>query len=76
MITGNIFINNRSIDAIYVNGREIEAVYKDGRLIWKKGPDPVDPDQPITPGGIQKSCYSNGYWLDEYPWLDELYWND
>lgn len=39
------------------------TVYRGTRLIWEK-----------SVGDF--SCFSNGYWIDEYPWVDDLLWND
>lgn len=58
-----IFINGRRIDSIFLNGRKISFVYRKGRLIWNLE-------------DLIKSCYSNGYWLDEYSWIDDLSWKD
>lgn len=58
-----IHINNRNISGVYNGSRAIIAICKGHRLVWTK---------------IQQiiSCYSNGYWIDEYPWIDEQSWTD
>lgn len=58
-----IQINNRSIIGIHKGTREIMAVYKGTRLVWEKISSIF-------------SCYSNGYWIDEYPWVDSEIWTD
>lgn len=58
-----IRINNRGISGIYIGSRKIAAVYHGHRLVWSK-----------IKGVI--SCYSNGYWIDEYPWVDDQVWTD
>lgn len=61
-----IYINGRPIQTIYYNGRNIKAVYSNGRLIWSiKGSNK-----------IYQCCFSNGYWIDEYPWFDDQRWVD
>lgn len=63
-----IIINNRLIDSIYFNSRAIKSVYKGYKLVWTK-----DKNNEISQ---MLSCFSNGYWIDEYPWVDDLPWAD
>lgn len=58
-----IYINNRSISDVYRGSRAIAAIYNGHRLVWTKIRQII-------------SCYSNGYWIDEYPWVDEQCWTD
>ena len=63
-----IYINNRPVIAIYRNGQSISQVYTNTQLVW---PIPsINPDSPML------SCFSNGYWIDEYPWDDGEGWVD
>ena len=58
-----IQVNQRPIGSIYCNGRAIKAVYAGQLLVWTK-------DTQIL------YCFSNGYWIDEYPWVDDRNWTD
>ena len=58
-----IHINNINISGVHSGLIDISAVYKGLQLVWSKLSD-------IT------SSYYNGYWVDEYPWDDNLYWRD
>ena len=57
-----IHINNKDISGIYINGKDISSVYYGLSLVWTKL------------NGM--SCYGNGYWVDEYPWIDNDAWMD
>lgn len=59
---------NSKIIAMYLNGQKILSVYTQGQLVWPEQGDEI----------IDKilSCFSNGYWIDEYPWTDEIPWTD
>lgn len=56
-----IKINGGDVLTIYNGNQEVIAVYTNGQLIWPDG---------------NKSCFGNGYWVDEYPWSDEEIWVD
>lgn len=58
-----IHINNREISGVYRGSREIAAIYKGHRLVWTRIKEII-------------SCYSNGYWIDDYPWIDDQVWTD
>ena len=58
-----IHINNREISGVYKGSREIAAIYKGHRLVWTRITEII-------------SCYSNGYWIDDYPWIDDQVWTD
>ena len=59
-----LHINNHEITGIYSGLHDINNVYKGLYLVWTKVKDTI------------LCCYSNGYWIDEYPWIDELSWTD
>ena len=61
-----IFLNGRYIKDIYLNGRKIKLAYCNHRRIFNLASSPI----------VTISCFSNGYWMDEYPWLDNVKWND
>lgn len=61
-----IKINNKTIIDIYVNNRIIKEVRKGVNLIWQKVNDIID----------ILCCFSNGYWIDQYPWEDNTSWKD
>lgn len=56
-------INNHEITGIYRGLQEITNVYDNLYLVWTKQ-------------GLILCCFSNGYWIDEYPWLDDTSWMD
>lgn len=58
-----IRINNKDIIEIYLGSKTINAIYKEDKLVWSKIKEII-------------SCYSNGYWIDEYPWIDDTPWID
>lgn len=58
-----IIKNNKNITSIFYGQKIISSVYKGTRLIWTKLKNIL-------------SCFSNGYWIDEYPWKDEYIWSD
>lgn len=48
---------------VYPSIVDVVAVYRGYQLVWSKFNDML-------------SCYSNGYWIDQYPWADNTYWVD
>ena len=58
-----IHINNHNITGVYSGLKDVVAVYSGLKLVWSKV-------------GSLLSCYSNGYWIDEYPWTDDTPWTD
>ena len=58
-----IHINNHNIIGVYDGSKDIIAVYSGLKLVWSKITDLL-------------CCYANGYWDDQYPWLDDLSWID
>ena len=58
-----IHVNNKDISGVYSGSKEIIAVYSGLKLVWSKINELI-------------SCFSNGYWIDEYPWLDDASWTD
>jgi len=63
-----IRINNKNIVEIFLGSKEISAIYKQTKLVWKK--KTKEEYEYIL------CCYSNGYWIDEYPWVDDQIWVD
>lgn len=61
-----IHINNHEITGVYSGLVDISEVHKGLILVWSKSAN----------GNLVLSCYSNGYWIDEYPWIDDQVWND
>lgn len=66
-----IYRNNIPVIGIFKNNIPIIKVYRRGYLIWElKTPEEQEIIKDIL------SCYSNGYWIDEYPWTDNTPWTD
>lgn len=66
-----LHINNHKITGIYRGLQEISRVYNGYYLVWVKGQN--------TSGGSDYTilcCFSNGHWIDEYPWIDTEVWTD
>ena len=63
-----IRLGNSKVIAMYINGWKVLSVYTQGQLVWPEQEDEI----------IDKilSCFSNGYWIDEYPWTDDTSWTD
>ena len=59
-----IRINGDKIPAIFYGNIPVISIYLNKQLIWSK--------EEIIDEIL--SCYSNGYWADEYPWIDETPW--
>jgi hypothetical protein len=60
-----LHINNHEITGIYRGLKDILNVYSGLKLVWSK----------ISESGLL-CCYSNGYWIDDYPWIDDNAWAD
>lgn len=58
-----IKLNNKDIIDIHLGTRGIMSVYLGTKLVWNKQTKIL-------------SCFSNGYWIDEYPWVDTEIWMD
>lgn len=65
-----IHLNDKTVSGVYSSYAggvddliDIQAVYKGLTLVWSKISTII-------------SCYHNGYWVDEYPWTDNLCWRD
>lgn len=56
-------VGTYNVSSAYVGDRAIFAIYLGNLLIW--------PDNSLI-----KSCFAQGYWIDEYPWTDDLPWKD
>lgn len=67
-MTGSIYINNSNdIIGIFNGNIPIIAVYYKGQKLW---PDEEEIIEDVL------SCFSNGYWNDNYPWEDNMPWVD
>ena len=58
-----VHINNHNITDIYRGQQDIDRVYKGLYLVWGKLLDAL-------------CCFANGYWVDQYPWVDDSSWKD
>lgn len=58
-----IRINNKDISDIHLGTRVVLSVYLGTKLVWEKLTEVL-------------SCFSNGYWIDNYPWVDTEIWTD
>ena len=58
-----IHINGHDIVGVYSESKDIVKVYSGLKLVWSKIIEIL-------------SCYGNGYWIDEYPWIDDSLWTD
>lgn len=58
-----IRINNKDISDIHLGARGVLSVYLGTKLVWEKLTEVL-------------SCFSNGYWIDNYPWVDTEIWTD
>lgn len=53
-----IYVNGKEISAIAVGTRIITEVYHGASLVWQ----------------AIRSCFGAGYWIQEYPWVDDDPW--
>ena len=58
-----VHVNNKSISGIYRGQQNIYRVYKGPYLVW---------DSLLS----VLCCFANGYWADQYPWVDNSSWKD
>ena len=58
-----IKLNNKDVIDIHLGTRGVISVYLGTKLVWNKQTETL-------------SCFSNGYWIDEYPWVDDEIWTD
>ena len=61
-----IHINGHNIVGVHGGSKDIVRVYNGLKLVWSK----------ISEITEILSCYSNGYWADQYPWIDDAFWKD
>ena len=61
-----IRINNKDISNIHLGTRGVLSVYLGTKLVWRKQAEVIE----------TLSCFSNGYWIDDYPWADNTPWTD
>lgn len=59
-----IYSNGNAISGVFSGSQRIIAVYKGLQLVWDKFNTDL------------ACCFSNGYWMDEYPWIDDSPWVD
>lgn len=60
-----IYINSRPVSVIAakdasMDARMIALVVMEGRIVWQ----------------IIRSCFGQGYWIEDRPWLDDDTWKD
>ena len=63
-----MLVDNTNITAIDWGNAPVIAVYYRNNVVWKPKEEPIDE--------TVLSCFSNGYWIDDYPWLDDAVWVD
>ena len=51
----------QEVTEVYVGSQPIQAIYNGSTLLFENA---------------SKICFSNGYWVDEFPWDDNSYWMD
>ena len=51
----------KEIIEVWVGNQPIQAMYNKSNLIF---------------GDSSQICFTNGYWVDEFPWEDNSYWMD
>ena len=57
-----IYRNNKGMVGVYKQKTPIVAIYINGHEVWALN--------------VLFSCFSAGYWLDDYPWTDDTPWTD
>ena len=55
-----IIRNGKEISQIVQNGKFMVRVMYGLALVWE----------------AIRSCFGKGYWIDEYPWIDEDVWSN
>lgn len=58
-----IYVQNKPVLAIRLGEYVINRVYAKDLMFWPRILEIL-------------SCYSNGYWMDEYGWTDDTKWSD
>ena len=58
-----MYINNHDIINAYVGPRHILRICLGSKVVWESITELL-------------SCFANGYWMDEYPWTDDVGWTD
>lgn len=56
-----IYKDCKPITGIYHDGKTITAVYRGAILVW---------------GGRANSCFGNGYWINDAPWINTDGWKN
>lgn len=52
--------NKKEIVSLFRNGKPIQAIYKGGHLLWM----------------AIRSCFGNGFWVNNKPWLNDEAWKN
>lgn len=60
MIYKNIDNKQREVTGVYFGEKVITAVYKGSRLVWQ----------------AIRSCFGNGFWINDKPWIDTDAWKN
>lgn len=55
-----IYKNNKEVTLVYNREQTIAAIYKGSILVWQ----------------AVRSCFGNGYWINEKPWSNEEGWKN
>lgn len=55
-----VSIGNKDFTNITLGNKDI-SIYVGNKQVW-----------PI----LDNICFSNGFWVDEFPWDDNFYWRD
>lgn len=58
-----IYTNSHELKNIFKGNDSVLAIYKGVQLVWNKIKEIF-------------GCQSNGYWIDQYPWIDNQSWTD
>lgn len=60
MINVNVDNKWREVSEVYKGERVIIAIYKGARLVWQS----------------IRSCFGNGFWLNDKPWINQDAWKN
>ena len=60
-----IYVNHngelKEVIGVYVGNIPIAEMYQQDKLIYQN---------------LAQICFTNGYWVDQFPWDDNSYWMD
>ena len=51
----------KEVIAVYIGDKEITSIYNKEDVLFEDA---------------SQICFSNGYWVDNFPWDDNSYWRD